>query len=67
MVRAKSSTSGGKKLDAFLRKAKGAKGVDALEIGFYSTAKYADGTSVTNVAFYNELRNGRQRRRWCDS
>ena len=47
-------TKGGKKLDAFLRKAKGAKGVGSLEIGFYSTAKYPDGTSVTNVAFWME-------------
>ena len=48
-------TRGGKKLDAFLRKAKTAKGVNAVEIGFYSTAKYPDGTAVTNVAFYNEF------------
>ena len=48
-------TRGGKKLDAFLRKAKTAKGVNAVEIGFYSTAKYADGTAVTNVALWNEF------------
>ena len=48
-------TRGGKKLDAFLRKAKTAKGVNAVEIGFYSTAKYPDGTSVTNVALWQEF------------
>ena len=31
---------GGKKLDAFLRKAKGARGVGEVEVGFYSTARY---------------------------
>ena len=46
---------GGKKLKAFLRKAKAAKGVGTIEVGFYSTAKYDDGTPVTNVAAWNEF------------
>ena len=48
---------GGKKLDRFLRRAKAAQGsgVQAVEVGFYSTAKYPDGTPVTNVAAWNEF------------
>ena len=45
-------TRGGKKLDAFLRKAKTAKGVNAVEIGFYSTAKYPDGTRRNERGVY---------------
>ena len=46
---------GGKKLKRFLREAKFAKGVHGVEAGFYSTAKYDDGTPVTNVAAWNEF------------
>ena len=46
---------GGRKLDAFLRKAKNAKGVREIEVGFYSTAKYPDGTPVPAVAAFNEF------------
>lgn len=58
---------GGKKLDAFLRKAKGAKGVKEVEIGFYDTARYPPVRTglrggqkqvphpVTLVAFWNEF------------
>ena len=42
-------------LDEFLRRAKTADGVNAVEIGFFSDAKYPDGTPVTNVAAYNEF------------
>ena len=52
---AKSRTKGGKKLDEFLRRAKTADGVDTVEIGFFSDAKYPDGTPVTNVAAWNEF------------
>ena len=55
VLMAKTRIKGGKKLDAFLRKAKGAKGVKEVEVGFYSTAKYPDGTPVTNVAAWNEF------------
>ena len=54
---------GGKKLDKFLRDAKTKRGVRGVDAGFYSTAKYPDGTPVTNVALWNEYgveRNGRQ-------
>ena len=52
---------GGRKLDRFLRRAKAAqgRGVRAVEVGFYSTAKYADGTPVTNVAAWNEFGTSR--------
>ena len=55
MVRAKSTTRGGKKLQEFIRRAKTADGVRDVEVGFYSTAKYPDGTAVTNVALWNEF------------
>ena len=58
-----SRVSGGKKLARFLRQAKSAKSVRAVEVGFFSTAKYPDGTSVAAVAAWNEFgteRNGRQ-------
>ena len=58
---AKSRTKGGKKLDEFLRRAKTADGVDAVEIGFFSDAKYPDGTPVTNVAAWNEFGTERTR------
>ena len=52
---------GGRKLDRFLRRAKAAqgRGVRAVEVGFYSTAKYPDGTPVTNVAAWNEFGTSR--------
>ena len=58
---------GGKKLDAFLRKAKGARGVGQVEVGFYSTARYPpvrtglksgqrqDPVTVVEVALWNEF------------
>ena len=46
---------GGKKLAQFLREAKRAKNVRGVEAGFYSSAKYPDGTPVTNVAAWNEF------------
>ena len=46
---------GGKKLDAFLKKAKAAKGVKAVEVGFYATDRYPDGKPVTEVAAFNEF------------
>ena len=54
-VMATTRIKGGKKLDAFLRKAKGARGVGEVEVGFYSTAKYKDGTPLTNVALWQEF------------
>ena len=49
------ATRGGKKLKKFLRDAKNAQGVRTVEVGFFSTAKYPDGTPVTNVAAWNEF------------
>ena len=47
---------GGEKLKEFLRRAKAAQAfnVRKLEIGFWDTARYPDGTPVTNVAAWNE-------------
>ena len=47
--------TGGKKLKAFVEKAKKAQGVRGVEVGFYSTSRYEDGTPVTNVAAGNEF------------
>ena len=64
---AKTRIKGGKKLDAFLKKAKGAKGVKEVEVGFYDTARYPpmrtgknggqrqEPHPVTLVAFWNEF------------
>lgn len=50
-------TKGGRKLSAAARKARAAQanGVQRIEVGFFSTAKYPDGTPVTNVAAWNEF------------
>ena len=55
MVRAKSTTRGGKKLQEFIRKAKTADGVRDVEVGFYSTAQISRRNAVTNVALWNEF------------
>lgn len=55
---AKSKTRGGKKLDAFLRNAKTAQGVESVEIGFFSGDKYPDGTPVITVAAVQEFGSG---------
>ena len=46
---------GGHKLDAIIRKALTASGVDGLRVGFFRTAKYPDGTPVAAVAAWNEF------------
>ena len=46
--------TGGKKLDKFLREA-GKGGVSSVKVGFFSTAKYQDGTPVAAVAAWNEF------------
>ena len=45
---------GGKKLQELLKKA-GKAGVKKVEVGFFSTARYQDGTRVAEVAAYNEF------------
>lgn len=52
---ARKYVKGGRKLDAFIRNAKAARGVKGVEVGFFSTSKYPDGTPVTNVAAFNEF------------
>ena len=56
-----SKVTGGRKLNTFFRRAKSAQAgsVRAVEVGFYSTAKYPDGTPVTNVAAWNEFGTSR--------
>lgn len=51
------AVKGGEKLRAFIRKARAAqlRGAKKIEVGFFSTAKYPDGTPVTNVAAWNEF------------
>ena len=46
---------GGQKLNAFLRKAKNAKSVKEIQVGFFATSKYPDGTPVAAVAAWNEF------------
>ena len=53
---AKSRVRGGKKLNAFLRKAQSAQSRSkTVRVGFFSTAKYPDGTPVAAVAAWNEF------------
>ena len=46
--------TGGKKLQRLLREA-GKGGVSGVKVGFFSTAKYQDGTPVAAVAAWNEF------------
>ena len=46
---------GGKKLDAFIKNAKAAKGVESVEVGFYATDRYPNGQPVTEVAAFQEF------------
>ena len=46
--------TGGKKLQRLLREA-GKGGVSGVKVGFFSTAKYEDGTPVAAVAAWNEF------------
>ena len=46
---------GGDKLRRFLREAKSASRVKATEVGFFSEARYPDGTPVPAVAAWNEF------------
>ena len=43
------------RLREFLRRARQARSVKAVEVGFYSESRYADGTPVPNVALWNEF------------
>ena len=63
MIQIKARTTGGHKLNKFLREA-GKGGVDEIQVGFFSSARYADGTPVASVALWNEFgtrkKDGRQ-------
>ena len=48
------TTKGGQKLNAILLKAEKAR-IKRVRVGFFSTAKYDDGTSVANVAGIQEF------------
>ena len=48
--------SDGRKLKAFLRRARSAKSRSkSVSVGFFAAAKYSDGTPVTAVAAFNEF------------
>ena len=49
------AVTGGAKLKAALQAGRKATRVRTLQVGFYSTARYQDGTPVTNVAAWNEF------------
>ena len=51
----KGKVKGGKKLNAFLKKAKAAKGVKEVEMGFYSEDSYPDGQTLPRVAASHEF------------
>ena len=46
---------GGQRLSRFIKRAKRAKSVRSVEIGFFESAKYPDGTPVASVAAWNEF------------
>ena len=53
-VTVKVQQRGGKKLQRLLREA-GKGGVSGVKVGFFSTARYEDGTPVAAVAAWNEF------------
>ena len=56
-VSVKVQRRGGKKLQRLLREA-GKGGVSGVKVGFFSTARYEDGTPVAAVAAWNEFGTG---------
>ena len=56
-VTVKVQQRGGKKLQRLLREA-GKGGVSGVKVGFFSTARYEDGTPVAAVAAWNEFGTG---------
>lgn len=52
---AKFRVRGGDKLAAYLRAARHTSPIKMVEVGFFQTARYPDGTPVTSVALWNEL------------
>ena len=49
------AVEGGQKLARFLREARAASRVKRVDVGFWASSKYDDGTPVTNVAAWNEF------------
>ena len=47
--------TGGNRFRQQLDAARAARGVKSIEVGFYASARYPDGTPVTNVAAWNEF------------
>ena len=47
--------SGGHRFREHIVRVKAADGVHSIEVGFYKSARYPDGTPVTNVAAWNEF------------
>lgn len=60
MIKVTVKRSGGKRLAKVLADAKKGGGVSGMELGFFSTAKYQDGTQVAAVAAYNEFGTSRK-------
>lgn len=46
---------GGRKLHEFIQRARQAGGVKRIEVGFFESARYPDGTPVAAVAAWNEF------------
>ena len=42
-------------MDAFIKRAKAAKGVEEVEVGFYSSDRYPDGKAASDVALFQEF------------
>lgn len=54
-MKARVITRGGQRLRATLRQGATASGIRGVSVGFFSTAKYPDGTPVAAVAAWNEF------------
>lgn len=46
---------GGQRTEAFIRNALAAQGVESIEIGYFASDRYPDGTPVSNVAAWQEF------------
>ena len=55
MVKVETKTTGGRKLKQIIRNSLMRRGVGKLEVGFFSQAKYPDGTPVPAVAAWQEF------------
>lgn len=54
MISTTAQVIGGNKLDSFLRNA-GKGSIDEIQVGFFESARYSDGTPVATVALWNEF------------